>query len=155
MKLLEATGQRLTPTDMTGFRVRQADLFQPRKTILLAEDDDDLRCIMELTLTAMGYHVIACPDAFFASAAFRLQPHVDILLTDFEMPGRSGLELARELAALSPSLPILIVTGSMMSTESMQEIYDRHWIYISKPCHLPALEATLYQLLQVGRLAAA
>ena len=125
------------------------------KTVLLVEDDDDLRFVMECSLEAMGYLVIACADAQVASAAFEAHPAIDILLTDFEMPGTSGLELAKELTAVRPTLPVLIITGSLLSASTMEEIHDRQWIYISKPCELAAVEAIMSKVLLMECSAAA
>lgn len=125
------------------------------KTVLLAEDDEDLRYVMECSLRAMGYDVVACADAQLASAAFHAHPAIDILLTDFEMPKRSGMELARELTTSCPALPVMIVTGSILSSAAMQEIHDRRWTYVSKPCRLSALESTLQEILTSGLPAAA
>ena len=66
------------------------------------------------------------------------------------MPGQSGVELARELTSLRPSLPVLIITGSTLSPETLREIDDKRWIYIAKPCRLPSLEATLERILLSG-----
>lgn len=123
----------------------------PLATVLLAEDDDDLRYVVECSLTMMGYRVVACADALLAASAFQSQPAVDILLTDFNMPGRSGLELARELTDSRPSLPVVILTGSVLSAPLMQEIHTRGWTYVSKPCHLSALESTMSNLLTAER----
>lgn len=124
------------------------------KTILLAEDDDDLRYVMECCLRSMGYVVVPCADAQLASTAFRSQPAIDVLLTDFDMPGKSGIELARELTALRPALPVVMVTGSLLSSDTMQELHDRRWTYVSKPCRLSALESILGELLVTERPAA-
>ncbi len=155
MNLLEATDQRPSAVQNASLSERHKETLHPKKNILLAEDNDDLRFVMELTLTAMGYSVVACADANFASVAFRQQPVIDILLTDFEMPGKTGLELARELSAIRPSMPIMIITGSTLSSEHLQEIYERRWIYMTKPCHLTALESTLKQTLFAELLPAA
>lgn len=108
-------------------------------TVLLAEDDDNLRCVMECALTAMGCTVIACADAQLASVAFRSHQSIDALLTDFWMPGETGLELARELTTLSPTLPVMMITGSTPSMETIEEIDERGWLYVKKPCNLVAL----------------
>ena len=93
----------------------------------------------------MGYVVLACADAHLASAAFRAHV-VDVLLTDFEMPGKTGLELARELTGLQPKLPVMVITGSLLSAEMLQEIQDRKWIYMRKPSNISAVESTLANL---------
>ena len=126
-----------------------------QRTVLLAEDNDDLRYVMECSLMAMGYAVVACADGQFASTAFHSHPVIDILLTDFEMPRRSGIELARELTASHPALPVILITGSLLSSATMQEIYVRRWIYVSKPCRFPALESTLNDVLMRERHIAA
>lgn len=118
------------------------------KTVLLAEDNDDLRYVMELSLRAMGYQVVACADAHLASAAFRSHPAIDLLMTDFEMPRRTGIELARELTALCPALRVMIVTGSLLPPSTMQEIHERQWTFVSKPCRLSALEITMKTMLR-------
>ncbi len=137
-----------------GLPIDKKEVCRPAKTVLLAEDNDDLREVMQCTLTAMGYRVVACADAQLASIAFRSQA-VDVLLTDYEMPGRSGVELARELTALCPLLPVMIITGSSLSSETFRELDDRNWIYVSKPCRMPALESTLEQMLRTDRFATA
>ena len=130
---------------LTKFSQSGNAVYRARKTILLAEDDSDLRFIMEYTLTSMGYLVIAAADAYLASAAFRTQ-RVDLLLSDYEMPGRTGVELARELTGLQPDLPVMIITGSILHAVTLAEINAKAWTYLSKPCHMGALEGRLQQL---------
>jgi DNA-binding NtrC family response regulator len=102
-------------------------------------------------LTETGYDVIACADGELALNAFHAHPSIDILLTDIEMPRKSGLELARELSLSDPFLPVLIVSGSILSDETWQEMQDRKWGYMSKPCLLPQLLATLQSLPRLGK----
>lgn len=118
------------------------------KTVLLAEDNDDLRYVMECSLQAMGYAVIACADGQLALSAFHSHATVDVLLTDFEMPRKSGLELARELTSLRPSLPVMMITGSILPVAITQELTNRRWTYLSKPCHLSHLESVLESVLR-------
>ena len=147
MNFVEPTSLDSIQSPALDFPLPQQKMVGQLKTILLAEDDDDLRFVMECTLTAMGYQVIACADAQLAYFAFHSQSVIDVLLTDFQMPGKSGIELARELTGTHPSLPVMIITGSILSAETVQEIQNRNWIYVSKPCHMPSLEATLKKLL--------
>ncbi len=123
-------------------------------TVLLAEDNDDLRTVISYCLEAMGYGVVACCDAEVAFAAFHTRAF-DILLTDIEMPGRSGVELARELTALRPALPVMIVSGSDLSIELVAEMRDRGWPFMSKPYHMPVLLKTLRSLVDTAHVQAA
>lgn len=126
-----------------------------QRTILFAEDNDELREITDYFLSTMGFRVVACGDGDLAAAAFTRNCAIDLLLTDQEMPGRSGIELARDLTALRPSLPVMIVSGSILSDELLREIQARNWTFIPKPCQLTALLASLELALLAPRQQAA
>ena len=116
-------------------------------TVLVAEDDDDLRQITDMSLEMMGYTVVSCRNAVLASEAFCSRADIDLLLTDLQMPRTSGVELARELTALRPSLPVMIVSGSILSAELAREVQERRWKFLSKPYGLPDLVEGLRFLL--------
>ncbi len=119
-------------------------------TILLAEDDDDLRYLMGQILEGMGYSVISCRDARYASEAFRSSIDIGLLLTDLQMPGNSGVELAREVTALLPSLPVMIVSASIRSTGLIREMRFRKWKFLAKPFAVPTFMETVHTLLPAG-----
>ncbi len=121
----------------------------PLSTILLAEDNDDLREVLTYFLETLSFHVVACRDAEAASAAFHSHPSVEILITDVQMPGRSGIELARELTILRPSLPVLIMSGSILPHMLLEEIRISGWSFRSKPCRLDALVTLINSLLHL------
>lgn len=123
----------------------------PPPTVLFAEDHDDLRELTTHLLKSMDFSVIACESAELASEAFHSRPAIDILLTDLQMPGRSGVELARELTALQPSLPVLMVSGSIPTHELLTEVRDRQWTFLSKPCRFTTLIAAMDTLLKANR----
>lgn len=145
---------------LVGFHLANTPLSQARysstlpsthhqPTVLLAEDNADLRETTSMVLRTTGYRVISCSDAEMASHVFRVEERlspVDLLLTDIEMPGRSGIELARELTSLRLSLPVLIVSGSLIPNSLSQEIEDRNWRFFAKPFRLPALLSTVQEL---------
>lgn len=116
-------------------------------TILLVDDEEDIRYVMELILSMSGYCVIACSAADLASVAFREAPSISLLLTDMQMPGRSGIELARELSASRPSLPVLIMSGGMPTPGARKEIHDRRWKFLSKTIDERTLLSTIAGLL--------
>jgi DNA-binding NtrC family response regulator len=64
------------------------------------------------------------------------------------MPGKSGLELARELTLIRPTLPVLIVSGSQISSDMAFEMESRNWKFLPKPCGLPLILSTLESLLR-------
>ncbi len=116
-------------------------------TILLVEDDDDLRLVMTYFLESLRFTVIACADAEAATATFQRIPTVDLLMTDLQMPGRSGLELAFDLAAVKPSLPVLIVSGSILQDRTLTAIRQQGWAFLAKPCKFDSLVSVIHSLL--------
>ena len=71
-----------------------------------------MRLAEEGVLEALGYVVTGFAGAAEALDAVRTAPQAfDLVVADYNMPGLSGLELARELAVLRPELPVIISTG--------------------------------------------
>ena len=107
--------------------------------VLTAEDDDDLRAVMQAILELHGFAVTACADAEEAEAVFRSTGSFDLLLTDLEMPGKSGAVLAEILSAKKPSLPVVIVSGANVSDHELRNYSSKGWIFMNKPFSIPRL----------------
>jgi PAS domain S-box-containing protein len=82
------------------------------ETVLLVEDEPEVRSLTSLILSRMGYRVLAAEHGV---AALELWKHrsaeVDVLLTDVIMPHMSGVELAQKLRAQNPELRVLFMSG--------------------------------------------
>jgi two-component system, cell cycle sensor histidine kinase and response regulator CckA len=82
------------------------------ETILLVEDEDDVRDIVRQTLEASGYTVLEATDAEEAIGLADVHgPAVDLLLSDVVMPRIGGIQLADRLQERRPALPLLFMTG--------------------------------------------
>ncbi|MBC7984592.1 MAG: PAS domain S-box protein [Candidatus Obscuribacterales bacterium] len=80
--------------------------------VLYVDDDEALVFLVERMLTGLGYRVSGFEDAQAALAAVRAQPaEFDLVVTDFNMPGASGLDVANELARIRADLPVVITSG--------------------------------------------
>jgi PAS domain S-box-containing protein len=79
-------------------------------SILVVDDDEDVREFLADALISLGHRVEMFPGAEAALAALA-KGAPDLLLADFAMPGMNGAELAREARRLYPDLPIVFVTG--------------------------------------------
>ena len=82
-----------------------------RRRILLVEDEAAIRSLVRRVLDRAGYDVIEAPHGGAALALVRAGTPFDLLLTDAAMPELSGVDLARETAALRPALPIVLMSG--------------------------------------------
>ena len=80
------------------------------KTVLLVDDDDDVREIAELMIADLGYDVIAAADGIAALSLAATRP-LDALVTDIRMPGMDGYQLAGKVRALQPGIPVICITG--------------------------------------------
>ncbi len=82
------------------------------ETILLVEDEDGVRRVVETMLKRRGYNVLSSASSIDAIAiADRHAGEIDLLITDMVMPGMSGPKMAESLTERRPSLKVLFVSG--------------------------------------------
>jgi two-component system, cell cycle sensor histidine kinase and response regulator CckA len=82
------------------------------RTILLTEDEPQLRAMLSRTLHRAGYRVLLVEHGQEAiTLAHQHQGNIDLLLTDIVMPGINGVALAEHIRALYPSIAVLLMTG--------------------------------------------
>jgi PAS domain S-box-containing protein len=80
-------------------------------TVLVVEDEVDLRQLTQRLLQRLGHTVLVAADAIEARRLFDQHPEIDLLLTDVVMPGASGPELTNELSELRPTLKVIYMSG--------------------------------------------
>ncbi|GLY00071.1 MULTISPECIES: response regulator [Actinoplanes] len=83
--------------------------------IVVAEDHDDIRYVVQRSLERAGHRVVAAADGAAALAAIR-EHRPDLVVTDVDMPYLTGLELCRAIRA-DPALrhiPIVVASGALM-----------------------------------------
>jgi PAS domain S-box-containing protein len=87
--------------------------------VLLVDDDLTVLSTLKAGLEHLGFLVSGFSDPLEALEAFRRTPQAfDVLLTDDQMPGKNGTELAQEFLALRPELPAILFTGSTLHLET-------------------------------------
>jgi CheY-like chemotaxis protein len=107
------------------------------ETILLVEDEVELRRMAEEILSRRGYRVLAAaPDAAFATAEGH-RGRIDLLVTDVVMPGVSGREVADRLVRLRPETKVLYISGYAGEALGRHGVLDDHAHLLAKP-FLPA-----------------
>jgi DNA-binding NtrC family response regulator len=121
--------------------------LQTPRTILVVDDDPDIRSLIRTFLEHEGYRVNTCANADRAVHIFRRSPNIDLLITDFSMPERTGMDLAREIKTMRPSLPVLIVSGIIMAAVELEQMRIRNWNFLPKPFSLPQLLAEVHRIL--------
>ena len=119
------------------------------ETILICEDDEDVRAYSAEVLRELGYRVLEAGDGPEALKLLRTSgTHVDLLFTDVVLPGgMTGSELAKEAAAFCPALKILFTTGYARNAIVHQGRLDPGVQLLTKPFTYGDLAARIRDIL--------
>jgi len=117
--------------------------------ILVVDDDDPVRVMISRLLRNQGYSVLQASQAAEARAVFETQIP-DLVISDIVMPGESGIELRRAIAAGHPGLPFILISG--FSAEGPAEFAVRTpdtW-FLQKPFAVEEFLALVEEILGRG-----
>jgi two-component system, cell cycle sensor histidine kinase and response regulator CckA len=118
------------------------------ETVLLVEDDDQVRILAERVLGRLGYRVIAEPSGQAAVAWLEAdETPIDLLLTDVMMPGMSGPEVAEAVQRLRPSVKILYVSGFVGGLAGADSEVRETRPFLQKPFSSPELARAVRDVL--------
>ena len=110
------------------------DSIEPRPRLLLVDDTDFVRDSLYTVLEDGGYEVLAANGGPAALTMFRQSIYpVELLVTDYNMPGMSGLELARVCTRLNRDLGVLYVSGSEPDEDLREDLLGRKRGFLAKP----------------------
>jgi CheY-like chemotaxis protein len=116
------------------------------RSILVADDDDAIRTLLQDMLEPDGAQVYLAQDGPEALHIIRDHP-LDLAILDIEMPAPDGLTIVRRLRAQNNPLPILITTAHQISRSDLQTIRHSATVYVPKPFDpermLHAVQSTL------------
>jgi signal transduction histidine kinase len=108
-------------------------------TILLVDDEEGIRNVLNITLTHAGFRVVLASDGDQGLAVFKaLKP--DIVITDIKMPGIDGIELLREIKQISPETEVIMITGHGDMDLAVKSLQYEAADFITKPIDSEELE---------------
>jgi CheY-like chemotaxis protein len=117
-----------------------------RATVLVVDDDADVRQFLVESLQTFGYHVLEAEDGYAGlSVLAKSSPHLAIV--DYAMPSLTGVEMVRELRLKRPDLPILFASG-YAETAEIEEALDENTFVLRKPFQISKLQQIISELLQ-------
>ena len=103
-------------------------------TVLVVDDQEILRFLMCKTLETGGFRVLAANNGADALTLFReVESPVDLLVTDYRMPGMTGFELARECCGFNGELNVLFISGSRPGDDLRANLAVGKREFLAKP----------------------
>lgn len=124
---------------------------QLKKTVLLVDDNDIIRTLIEDVLSTDGYNVLVAPNGSEALLAFDDHKNeIDLLITDLTMPEMDGRELAAHISSGYPNVRIIFMSGCPDLDLAGSDI-NEHPPLLVKPFSLKILREKVRELLADGR----
>ena len=121
--------------------------------MLLVDDEPLVREATRRTLRSLGYQVIGAKSATDAlKIAAEKFDSIDLVITDVMMPGMNGLELARELGKIRPTLKVLFISGYTSGVLAERGLLRDNVEFLQKPVAREALATRIRELLDNARL---
>jgi len=121
------------------------------ETILLVEDQEQVRLIAQNVLVSCGYQVLSCGDGLEAlQLADAHNGPIDMLVTDVVMPGMSGPELANRLKPRRPSCKVLYMSGYSGDAIARRGVLEARIAYLAKPFSAAELSSKVREVLDSG-----
>jgi DNA-binding response OmpR family regulator len=122
--------------------VMVAEATKESLTVLIVDDDEDLRVLARKALTRAGYGVIEAEDGATGLAMLRTN-HPDLLLLDINMPGLDGFEVLRLIRenAETADLPVIVLTAQGDEESAKRSFEQGATDFLAKPFSPPQLDA--------------
>ena len=125
--------------------------MQSIKTILAVDDEPNMRRLLEISLRQAGYKPLLANDGKAALEIIQAH-HVDLVVSDFHMPGMNGLELLKAIRQQSDTLPFIMVTAQGEIKTAVEAMKLGASDYILRPFDLETLEIAIAKVLTHTRL---
>lgn len=121
-----------------------------KKTILVIDDEDVIRNLMNDVLDMLGYNVILCSAPVEAIELYRQhKDRIDLILMDMMMPGMNGPELFEAMNAIDSNNKVIVLSGYSMADEVEQMLKDGAIGFIQKPVTIAKLKEIISEALAV------
>ena len=111
-------------------------------TILLVDDEPDIRDVLELSLEDLGYTVYTAENGEEALRRFK-EVQTSIVMTDIKMPVLDGIELLRRVKQINPDTEVVMITGHGDMKLAIESLKNEATDFITKPVNVDALEISL------------
>jgi two-component system response regulator PilR (NtrC family) len=120
------------------------------KTVLIVDDEPDIRQLLDITLSRMGLEIRAAADLAEAHAALE-QNDTDLCLTDMKLPDGNGISLVEHISQNYPNIPVAMITAHGSVETAISALKAGAFDFISKPIELERLRSLVGTALKLER----
>ena len=118
------------------------------KTVLVVDDEPEVRKLVSAMVTQFGYNVLTADSGEHALTLYKHHKEpIELLITDVVAPGMSGPMLADKLTAQQPDLKVLYISGYDNTHVVQKYVVERGHALLTKPFTVKELEAKMHDLL--------
>ena len=121
--------------------------------ILIVDDERSMREMLEIFLKREGYSVISSANAADALASVAGEETFDLIITDINMPGLSGLDLLREVKSSVPDIPVIMITAYGSPDSAVEAMKLGAADYITKPFRIEEIKNRISAVIERRKLA--
>jgi PAS domain S-box-containing protein len=137
------------PVSQPEARPVQAPIHPGDETVLLVEDEPEVRSLVQRILKTQGYTVVTAANPNEAIAVAReFKGTIQVMVTDIVMPGMNGLQLAERLLPTRPNMRVLFVSGYTHDAIGPQGILEPGTAFLQKPFTPNALARKVREVLE-------
>ena len=123
-----------------------------RARILVVDDERSMRDFLEIAFRRAGYEVLTAADADAALVAVE-SDDIDVVISDMQMPGKSGLDLLRLVKNTSPDTAMVMITAYASTDSAIDALKEGATDYVTKPFKIDELEVVVERALEKKLLA--
>ncbi len=123
----------------------------PNGRVLVVDDEDSIREYLSMMLEREGYEVVSSSNGKKAAKQCS-QEAFDVIVTDIQLPGLTGIELLSSLHESDPTVPVIIVTGHASQESAIEALNLGAFYYLLKPVSNEELKQVVRNALEVHRL---
>lgn len=120
--------------------------------VLIVDDEPSIRLTLSEFLRREGFETLAAADAAQGSALFDSGGGVDVAVVDINLPGRSGIELLRELRERAPRVPVIVITGEPNVAHLPEIVRAGAYDFLAKPVLKDSITRAVARAAEMKRL---
>ncbi|MFZ5517518.1 MAG: response regulator [Candidatus Zhuqueibacterota bacterium] len=112
------------------------------KTILIVDDEDFIRSLLDSFLSRQGFVVLQAKDGIEAAAIIKQHP-LDLIFLDIQLPAMNGMQILKMVKELNSDIPVIMISGNVSEEIALETLKLGAFDYIKKPVDLHKVTETI------------